>query len=886
MTTGKPPPNADKGVFLHDTRDAGAKKKGKVYLELRATNGSTIGAKRSMVKEEGKDFRTVESSLTDLNRANEECPYRNKEYLRKMFGYLGVSNAVLGNVIFCYQDESLWMFSEDSSVKERLGAIFGITRYNTVLDSISELKKKQGNNLELYKEENVRLKKRKDEAVEKEKDLAEKKRERDQIEKVIKNWEKEEKEKTNSLSDIQMRIKKEEKLQEKIDEARKEKEDLEKDIKGILKRLDQRELEGSTKQLEKDQKEFDSEMKKLKDSLTECKQRTLKQSQEQQKLEKRRSELLVDVGKQQQAKETHEKNKKEIQAIAKDYGFVEFDQGQMTDETCARFEDHMKNRLEKMTVVKEYMDQMKKGKEHVEKTGKQIRKKESEAKELEMKIRTVCGDQKYEDKVQAAQQKLYDTQIKLGEQYLLKKYSDELKESQRCPLCHQGFPDDTAVQRLEVELKKKLRLDSDEQQTELEKQLKKDQEDYKKIVNLQATKDNMEKIQEREIPELKSQREEAQEGIRKLQAKIKAVTEKENIPLDQLSADIDKMKIMNNSVQTLRTEIKKYKGENLQERQQQQEKIDQQLKGVKKEQDKDNENILKLEKKLSSQKEDKQKLSDSLQLRKNRTKVQELEEKMEELKGQQGDLKVLKEQKKQVEEEKKKLEEQVNQEKGSKKQLEKGIKELERKLDLSPVKEYRDNLIKMKTTDLAIQDLTTCSTAIDTAILNYHRQRLEDVNQNIGALWRQIYQGNDIDRVEIKAEMEKKNRRTYNYRVVMWKGNQPLDMRGRGSSGQKVLASIIIRLALAEIECKQCGVIALDEPTTNLDKENTESLADALVRLIGTRQGQDLQLVVITHDKDFVRHLGQHTDTTEVLQVTKDDHGISRVEKKALRDLQ
>ena len=55
-----------------------------------------------------------------------------------------------------------------------------------------------------------------------------------------------------------------------------------------------------------------------------------------------------------------------------------------------------------------------------------------------------------------------------------------------------------------------------------------------------------------------------------------------------------------------------------------------------------------------------------------------------------------------------------------------------------------------------------------------------------------------------------------------------LDMRGRCSMGQKVLASIIIRLALAETFCLNCGVMALDEPTTNLDRENIESLAKAL----------------------------------------------------------
>ena len=66
--------------------------------------------------------------------------------------------------------------------------------------------------------------------------------------------------------------------------------------------------------------------------------------------------------------------------------------------------------------------------------------------------------------------------------------------------------------------------------------------------------------------------------------------------------------------------------------------------------------------------------------------------------------------------------------------------------------------------------------------------------------------------------------------VVMIKGDVALDMRGRCSAGQKVLASLIIRLALAETFCLSCGILALDEPTTNLDEENIESLANQLAK--------------------------------------------------------
>lgn len=58
----------------------------------------------------------------------------------------------------------------------------------------------------------------------------------------------------------------------------------------------------------------------------------------------------------------------------------------------------------------------------------------------------------------------------------------------------------------------------------------------------------------------------------------------------------------------------------------------------------------------------------------------------------------------------------------------------------------------------------------------------------------------------------------------MFSGGAELDMRGRCSAGQKVLACLVIRLALAETFCLNCGILALDEPTTNLDADNSGAL--------------------------------------------------------------
>ena len=104
----------------------------------------------------------------------------------------------------------------------------------------------------------------------------------------------------------------------------------------------------------------------------------------------------------------------------------------------------------------------------------------------------------------------------------------------------------------------------------------------------------------------------------------------------------------------------------------------------------------------------------------------------------------------------------------------------------------------------------------------------------------------DIDGIRIRSDVEGgASKRSYNYRaslsasaihaltegwqVVMAKDQVEMDMRGRCSAGQKMLASIIIRLALADSFGQNCGILALDEPTNALDTENIDALASSLV---------------------------------------------------------
>jgi DNA repair protein RAD50 len=208
--------------------------------------------------------------------------------------------------------------------------------------------------------------------------------------------------------------------------------------------------------------------------------------------------------------------------------------------------------------------------------------------------------------------------------------------------------------------------------------------------------------------------------------------------------------------------------------------------------------------------------------------------------------------------------------------------------------EWKKAYIQLETTKLASDDLAITLDALDNALMKYHSTKMSDINQSLKELWENTYRGNDIDYVKIVAENEDSTvtspttraQKNFNYRVVMVKRGIELDMRGRCSAGQKVLASLMIRMALAETFCLNCGILALDEPTSNLDEANVESLAESLRRVIEYRHTQsNFQFIIITHDEEFVKVIGRNSWTDEYYKVKKNQSQHTVVTKKSLREL-
>uniref|UniRef100_A0A8U8BMM5 Uncharacterized protein n=1 Tax=Geospiza parvula TaxID=87175 RepID=A0A8U8BMM5_GEOPR len=383
---------------------------------------------------------------------------------------------------------------------------------------------------------------------------------------------------------------------------------------------------------------------------------------------------------------------------------------------------------------------------------------------------------------------------------------------------------------------------------------------------------------------------EKEELVNKRTASNKETQEKMN-NINEKVKDINKyVKEIENYIQQGKEDYKKQKESELEE-------VNSRLAACEKQKEKISKEMEMTRQDIDTQKIQERWLEDNLTLRKRNEELKEVEENIKKLMKEMGEMKVP-----QMKNEQKHLEEKIEslkrnhhvalgRQRGFEEEIVRFRKELREPQFRDAEEKYRDMMIVMRTTELVNKDLDLYYKALDKAIMTFHSMKMEEINKIIRDLWRSIYRGQDIEYIEIRSDADENvsatdKRRNYNYRVVMVKGDTALDMRGRCSAGQKVLASLIIRLALAETFCINCGILALDEPTTNLDRENIESLAHALVEIIKSRLHQrNFQLLVITHDEDFVELLGRSEYVETFYRIKKNIDQCSEIMKCSVSSL-
>ncbi|KAJ3521830.1 hypothetical protein NMY22_g12151 [Coprinellus aureogranulatus] len=171
-TTGEQPPNTRGGAFVHDPKMANEKEvKAQVKLRFNAANGTRMLAVRNLSvtlkKTSGMTMKTLESILaladSNVEKGGKRGVISTKcaEMDAEIPQLLGVSKAVLENVIFCHQEDSYWPLAEPSTLKKKFDDIFEATRYTKALDNIKSLRKDRLADLKAEKERLVGLSKEK-----------------------------------------------------------------------------------------------------------------------------------------------------------------------------------------------------------------------------------------------------------------------------------------------------------------------------------------------------------------------------------------------------------------------------------------------------------------------------------------------------------------------------------------------------------------------------------------------------------------------------------------------------------------------------------------------------------------------------------------------------
>lgn len=98
---------------------------------------------KSSEKNGKSKFETVDNSIV-LEREGkipEDLSYRGVDVNTQMCLAMGVSQAVINNVLFCHQEDSSWPLDTDKKLKEKFDAIFGTTEYNKAIDKLIKFRK-------------------------------------------------------------------------------------------------------------------------------------------------------------------------------------------------------------------------------------------------------------------------------------------------------------------------------------------------------------------------------------------------------------------------------------------------------------------------------------------------------------------------------------------------------------------------------------------------------------------------------------------------------------------------------------------------------------------------------------------------------------------------
>jgi DNA repair protein RAD50 len=126
-----------------------------VKLAFRSGSGAKFAVTRSLqltVKKNSRSMKTLDGSLLMIKDGERTTISQRVLELEAIIPqYLGVSAAILDNVVFCHQEDALWPMSEPLALKKKFDAIFEAKKYTDAIEHLKKLKKKHSGSLDNLK---------------------------------------------------------------------------------------------------------------------------------------------------------------------------------------------------------------------------------------------------------------------------------------------------------------------------------------------------------------------------------------------------------------------------------------------------------------------------------------------------------------------------------------------------------------------------------------------------------------------------------------------------------------------------------------------------------------------------------------------------------------
>jgi DNA repair exonuclease SbcCD ATPase subunit len=120
-----------------------------------------------------------------------------------------------------------------------------------------------------------------------------------------------------------------------------------------------------------------------------------------------------------------------------------------------------------------------------------------------------------------------------------------------------------------------------------------------------------------------------------------------------------------------------------------------------------------------------------------------------------------------------------------------------------------------------ISDLSVFRDTLNGIQLMLRNSIIEDINLGINDIWSYAYPYSDYERVRLIGDEG-------SYSFEVFANGEWRDISVVASGGEKTIAAIALRVALAAVLAPQMGCIVLDEPTHNLDGNGIDRLSSLI----------------------------------------------------------